>query len=100
VIHLDDTAFTVVGVMPSGFVTDPASSIEAEAWTPMLLAPDERLLGRTVARLRADMTAADAAAQLSAILPPQNVEFFDGKINRHLGVRVVPVGRAPRSCCS
>jgi predicted permease len=92
VIHLDDTAFTVVGVMPSGFVTDPASSIEAKAWTPMLLAPDERLLGRTVARLRADMTAADAAAQLSAILPPQNVEFFDGKINRHLGVRVVPVG--------
>ena len=72
-VTLDDTLFTVIGVMPSSFenVLAPA----AELWAPLQYDPSLPVEGREwghhlrmVGRLRPDVTAAHADNELKAIL--------------------------------
>lgn len=83
--------FTVIGVMPRGFVTNPAAT--TDLWRPLVAAPRERLAGfATAARLRAGTSAERAAEELTTLLPPQDVELFDGRVLKYLGVKVSAVG--------
>ena len=74
-VTLDDTLFTVIGVMPSSFenVLAPA----AELWAPLQYDPSLPVEGREwghhlrmVGRLRPDVTATQADNELKAILRP------------------------------
>lgn len=82
-IRLDDTPFTVVGVMSAKFenVLQP----EAQAWAPLqydpALLPDTREFGhhlRMVGRLRSGTTRGQAAAELNAIIPRLAQEYAKG----------------------
>ena len=92
-LYLGRDAFSVVGVMPPEFFTNPNATIDTDVWRLMTAGPSERVATlSTVARLRPETSIDDARAQLTALLPPVNVELFDGQVLKHLGVIVSPVG--------
>jgi putative ABC transport system permease protein len=85
-IKLDDTLFTVIGVMPSAFENVLASG--AELWAPLQYDPslpaDSRDWGhhlRMVARLRHGVSSDQARNELDAILHPFTQTYAEGYEN-------------------
>ena len=90
-VVLDGTAFTVIGVLPSGTIFPkgmPYSHVdvsEAEVWTPFALVPGQSVRGwrrlQVIGRLKADVSPTQAqadmdiiAAQLERQYPADNTE--------------------------
>jgi putative ABC transport system permease protein len=82
-VTLDDTPFTVIGVMPADFedVLEP----EAQLWAPLqynpALLPDSREFGhhlRMIGRMRPGVTRGQAQAELDAIVPRLAQEYAAG----------------------
>lgn len=90
-IHLDDTPCTVVGVMPPGFhFPDPDDVL----WIPMAMTPAQLSNHgshylRVVARLRPQVTLAQAQAQMDSIAQQLTAQYPDS--NASTGVNVVPL---------
>ena len=80
---LDDSLFTVIGVMPRTFENVPAPS--AELWAPLQYDPSLPVEGREwghhlrmVGRMRPDVNAIQAANELTAILRPFGETYAKG----------------------
>jgi predicted permease len=97
-LMLDDELFTIVGVMPDGFVIRSNELVEslAEVWLPMPLVPDERTgMGgflNVVGRLAPGATREQAQAELMVISRRIEAEF--PSYSRDWGVNVVPLHEA------
>jgi putative ABC transport system permease protein len=95
-IQLNDSDYTVVGVMPEGF---RGVSDDAEIWLPMMMVSSVRNVGvlqrreqrwhSTVARLKPGVTLAQAQAEMDAIMRPLEQAYPNS--NRNRGVRVTPL---------
>ena len=70
-IRLDNDSYTVIGVMPPGFQFAPFWATRAELWAPLALGPRAAKRGgnslRVFARLKPDVTLAQARDEFSAI---------------------------------
>jgi putative ABC transport system permease protein len=93
----DGQSYTVVGVMPPGFVF-PRFPRDAEIWVPLSgdpypgrrFSPGTRYLS-VMARLKSGVTLAQAEAEMSAIA--RRIEQQDPQFNRGLGLRPTPLHR-------
>jgi putative ABC transport system permease protein len=95
-VTLDGQSYTVVGVMPPGFVF-PRFPRDAEIWTPLSGDPipgrrfsPARYLN-VMARLKAGATFAQAEAEMDAIA--RRIELQEREFNRGLGLRSTPLHR-------
>jgi len=95
-IQLNDTDYTVVGIMPEGF---RGVSDEAEIWLPMMMvssvrpvsilqARNQRWQG-AVARLKPGVTLAQAQTEMDLIMRRSEQTYPDS--NRNRGARVTPL---------
>jgi putative ABC transport system permease protein len=86
-IHLDDSIYTIVGVMPSALRIPNILHREADVWLPIDLAGDTSNAGgySVVGRLRTGVDAASATRELDAILrrvplPGTNPNMFHTRV--------------------
>src|SRR6185437_15362740 len=86
-IHLDDSMYTIVGVMPSALRIPNILHREADVWLPIDLTGDTSNTGgySVVGRLRAGVGAATATRELDAILrrvplPGANPNMFHARV--------------------
>ena len=92
VIHLNQQVYTIIGVMPQGFLYP----IDTELWTPLALKPSERVL-RTwhplyvLGKLNPGTTAAKANAEMDTIARRLGEAY--PSTNRGWGVQVIPIRR-------
>jgi putative ABC transport system permease protein len=91
-VELNGNAYTVIGVMPRGFIGPlPQSFLEPDAWRPLAAQPDSR--GghwlRGVARLKEGVSLAEAQAQIDAVSARLAREHPDTNTER--SVRLVPL---------
>ncbi len=96
-VTLNGLKFTVVGIMPPGFVF-PRFPRDAEVWVPLSgdplpgrrFSPGTRYLN-VMARLKANATLAQAEAEMETIA--RRIERQDAQFNRGLGLRPTPLHR-------
>jgi putative ABC transport system permease protein len=86
-LSLNDKSYTVVGIMPRGFVFPNRVDI----WTPIALTPEQigshsRNLDRVVARLRPGITVARARVEMTALAGQLAVQYPES--NHGVGVAV------------
>jgi putative ABC transport system permease protein len=68
-LHLDDSIYTIIGVMPAALRVPSIVHREADVWLPIDLAGDASTWGYSVVgRLRAGVSAATATRELDALL--------------------------------
>jgi putative ABC transport system permease protein len=90
-IHLDGAGYTVIGIMPLGFhFPDPDDLV----WVPLAMSPSDQVNHgshylRIVARLRPQVTLAQAQAQMDTIAQQLSAQYPD--TNSSVGVNIVPL---------
>ncbi len=100
-ITLDGESFTIIGVMPAGFVvhTEALAESRAEIWLPFALDPEPRTghMGGflvNVARLAPDVSLEEARSELSLISQRVAEEYSNGTRSRRWEPAVVPLHEA------
>jgi putative ABC transport system permease protein len=89
-LMLGETAFQVVGVMPSGF-KNPSGAVDL--WLPLAMSPNEIDRGQNylqvVARLEPDVTLEQAQAEMNSIAAALERQYPNS--NTGTGVRLIPL---------
>jgi putative ABC transport system permease protein len=103
-LTLDGTLYTVVGILPSDF-RFPVAESEAELWTPLdlefMFIPVRRAHWlRVVARLKPDVTLAQARAEMDTIAGRLEQQYPDANAGRRVNIiplheQVVAHARSP-----
>jgi predicted permease len=109
-LALNGESYTIVGVMPAGFVYPPGSPQPADLWTLWVLRPEDRgragsgarSLGghQSIARLKVDVSLDQAQAQMSQIAATIAADNATTNTGRAIGVRPLRdhlVGTSTRS---
>jgi predicted permease len=97
-VTLNDTSYTIVGVLPPGFqfashAADFQARNQADVWVPLTLDPQKQPRGthpfRVIARLKPDVDLAGAQAELDVI--GANLARLYPQDNRDRGIAAVPL---------
>ena len=96
-LALNGESYTIVGVMPAGFVYPPGSAQPADLWTLWVLRPEDRVragsggrsLGghQSIARLKADVSLDQAQAQMSQVAATIAAANPTTNTRRAIGIR-------------
>lgn len=97
-VRINDTTYTVVGVMPPGFSYPATADFAPQVWLPAVLTSDDtsgrqfKALQYTVlARLRPGVSVASAQAEMALIQKRVAAEYTDPQLRKdHSVVRVLP----------
>lgn len=95
VIHINDTAYTVIGVMPRGFqfpVSQGPAPVIGEVWTAVQLGPDDQKRGNgsryfeAIGRLKPGVTKEAAEAEINGMQKSIAAEYTDPETGRYHSV--------------